>query len=99
MDLGLSQRVCVVTGSTGGIGLSTVRVLVEEGARVVTSGRSHAPNAGEALHVVAALSAPDAPGELVDAATEAFGGVDVLVNNVGGAYITSFENVSDAEWE
>jgi 3-oxoacyl-[acyl-carrier protein] reductase len=99
MDLGLRDRVCVVTGSTGGIGLATVRLLVAEGARVVTSGRSHAPNAGEALHVSADLSAPDAPAELIAAATKAFGGVDVLVNNVGTAYIASFEQVTDEEWE
>jgi len=99
VDLGLRERVCVITGSTGGIGLATARLLADEGARVVTSGRSHAPNAGEALHVSADLSAPDAPGDLVEAATQAFGQVDVLVNNVGTAYITSFENVSDGEWE
>jgi 3-oxoacyl-[acyl-carrier protein] reductase len=99
VDLGLRDRVCVITGSTGGIGLATARLLADEGARVVTSGRSHAPNAGEALHVSADLSAPDAPGQVVDAATQAFGGVDVLVNNVGTAYITSFEDVSDGEWE
>ena len=99
MDLGLSDRVCVVTGSTGGIGLETVRLLADEGARVVTSGRSHAPNVGEALHVSADLSAPETPAELIDAATEAFDRVDVLVNNVGIAYIASFEDVSDGEWE
>jgi len=90
VDLGLRERVCVITGSTGGIGLATARLLADEGARVVTSGRSHAPNAGEALHVSADLSAPDAPGDLVEAATQAFGQVDVLVNNVGTAYITAF---------
>src|SRR3954466_12887590 len=99
MDLGLRDRVCVITGAAGGIGLAAARVLVEEGARVVTSGRSHAPNVGEALHVSADLSAGGAAGALIDAATQAFGGVDVLVNNVGTAYITSFENVSDGEWE
>ena len=99
MDLGLRDRVCVVTGSTGGIGLETVRVLADEGARVVTSGRSHAPNAGEALHVAADLSSPDAPAQLIEAATEAFEHIDVLVNNVGIAYIASFEDVSDGEWE
>src|SRR5437763_382168 len=99
MDLGLRDRVCVITGSTGGIGLETARLLADEGARVVTSGRSHAPNAGEALHLSADLSAPDAPDDLIAAATQAFDRVDVLVNNVGTAYITSFEDVSDGEWE
>jgi 3-oxoacyl-[acyl-carrier protein] reductase len=99
MDLELRERVCVITGSTGGIGLDTLRLLVDEGARVVSAGRSHAPNAGEALHVSTDLSAPGAPAELIDAATQAFGRVDVLVNNVGTAYIASFEDVSDGEWE
>ncbi len=99
MDLRLSERVCVVTGSTGGIGLATVMLLVEEGAQVVTSGRSHAPNVGEGLHVSADLSAPEAPANLIEAAAQAFGQVDVLVNNVGTAYITSFDEVSDGEWE
>jgi 3-oxoacyl-[acyl-carrier protein] reductase len=99
VDLGLRDRVCVVTGSTGGIGLATARLLAGEGARVVTSGRSHAPNAGEALHVAIDLSAPDAPASVVDAATQAFGSVDVLVNNVGIAYIASFERLTDEEWE
>src|SRR4029450_12259324 len=39
MDLGLRDRVCVVTGSTGGIGLETARLLAAEGARVVVTGR------------------------------------------------------------
>jgi NAD(P)-dependent dehydrogenase (short-subunit alcohol dehydrogenase family) len=99
VDLGLEDRVCVVTGSTAGIGLATVKLLVEEGARVVSSGRSHAPNAGEALHVAVDLSAPQAPTELIEAAVQAFGRVDALVNNVGTVYITSFEDVSDGEWE
>jgi NAD(P)-dependent dehydrogenase (short-subunit alcohol dehydrogenase family) len=99
VDLALRDKVCVLTGSTGGIGLATLRLLAEEGARVVSSGRSHAPNAGEALHVSVDLSAAGGPGELIEAATNAFGRVDVLVNNVGTAYITSFEDVSDGEWE
>jgi len=99
VDLNLRERVCVITGSTAGIGLETVKLLAEEGARVVSSGRSHAPNAGEALHVAVDLSAPEGPAEVIEAATEAFGGVDVLVNNVGTAYVASFEDVSDGEWE
>jgi 3-oxoacyl-[acyl-carrier protein] reductase len=95
LDLGLRDRVCVVTGSTRGIGLATARLLVEEGARVVTCGRSGAPGVGEALHVSVDLATPDAPGRVIGEA----GRVDVLVNNVGGAYITSFEDVTDDEWE
>ena len=65
MDLGLRDRVCVVTGSTGGIGRAVARMLAEEGAQVVTSGRSGAPGVGEALHVAGDLAAADAPAELI----------------------------------
>ena len=95
MDLGLRDRVCVVTGSTGGIGLAVARMLAEEGAHVVTSGRGDAPGVGEALHVVGDLGDPDAAAELIRRA----GPVDCLVNNVGIAYQTDFDAVSDAQWD
>ena len=99
MQLGLVERVCVVTGSTEGIGQEAARMLAEEGARVVTSGRREAaPGVGEALHVSVDLSVPSAPAELVDAAEQAFGRVDCLVNNVGVAYQTSFEELTDEDW-
>ena len=95
MELGLRDRVCLVTGSTGGIGLATARMLAGEGARVVTHGRGDPPGVGEALHVVGDFLEPDAP----EAAVAEAGDVDVLVNNVGAAYIASFEQLSDAQWE
>lgn len=99
MDLGLSDKACVVTGSTGGIGLETAKLLVAEGARVVTSGRGEAPGIGESLHVRADLSEPAAPGHVVEAAAVALDGLDVLVNNVGFAVQARFEDVPDAEWD
>ena len=100
MDLGLRDRVCIVTGSTGGIGLATARLLAAEGARVVTSGRSTAgPRVGEALHVPCDLAQPGEPERLVEATVEELGGLDCLVNNVGLARIAKFEEVPDDEWE
>jgi NAD(P)-dependent dehydrogenase (short-subunit alcohol dehydrogenase family) len=99
VDLGLEGKACVVTGSTGGIGLETARLLAAEGARVVTCGRSPAPEVGEALHVRLDLAGPDAPGRLVEEATGALGGLDVLVNNVGFAVQARFEDVPDADWD
>ena len=98
MDLGLRNSVCIVTGSTGGIGLETARLLVAEGARVVTNGRGDAPGIGEALHVSADLSRPGEPERVVEEAA-ALGGLDVLVNNVGVARQARFEEVSDEEWD
>jgi len=99
MDLGLSGKACVVTGSTGGIGLETARLLAAEGARVVTCGRSGAPGVGEALHVVTDLSEPAAPEALVEETVAALGSLDVLVNNVGHAVQARFEDVADEEWD
>lgn len=98
MELHLEDRVCVVTGSTSGIGLAAARALIDEGALVVTSGRRSAPGIGEALHVAADLAEPEAPDILISAAEKALGRVDVLVNNVGVAYVASFEDVSDDQW-
>jgi 3-oxoacyl-[acyl-carrier protein] reductase len=100
MDLGLRDRVCVVTGSTAGIGLEVARMLAEEGARVVTSGRrADGPDVGEALHVSADLGTADGPKGVVEAALVAFGRVDVLVNNVGYAEVRKFEAVTDEQWD
>jgi 3-oxoacyl-[acyl-carrier protein] reductase len=100
VDLGLRDRVCIVTGSTEGIGRETASLLAEEGARVVTCGRrADAPGVGEALHVASDLAAPDAPGDLVGRTEREVGPVDVLVNNVGVAYQVAFEELSEADWE
>jgi 3-oxoacyl-[acyl-carrier protein] reductase len=99
MDLGLRGRVCVVTGSTGGIGRETARLLAEEGARVATSGRSGAPGVGEELHVGGDLSRAGEPERLVSEAAAALGPVDVLVNNVGVAYQRDFLDVTDEQWD
>jgi 3-oxoacyl-[acyl-carrier protein] reductase len=105
LDLGLVDRVCVVTGSTGGIGLETARQLVQEGAKVVVSGRDSErvegarDETGAALGVTCNLREPAAPNQLIREATESLGPVDCLVNNVGLAYQASFEEVSDREWD
>jgi 3-oxoacyl-[acyl-carrier protein] reductase len=100
MELGLRDRVCVVTGSTAGIGLETVRLLVQEGARVVTAGRRpEGPGVGEALHVSCDLGEPGAPDALVDEAIERLGRIDCLVNNVGVAYQARFDELLDEQWD
>jgi 3-oxoacyl-[acyl-carrier protein] reductase len=99
VELGLKDRVCVVSGSTDGIGRETARMLAEEGARVVTSGRSEAPGVGEALHVACDLSFPSAPAELIASAEGGVGPVDVLVNNVGFAEMRPFDELSEENWE
>lgn len=105
VNLGLRDRVCVVTGSSGGIGLATARLLGEEGARVVVSGRDSERveaarrEAHAELAVVCDLSEPGAPAELVRETETQVGPVDVLVNNVGQAYQASFDELSDEQWD
>src|SRR6266542_2448351 len=105
MDLGLRDRVCLITGSTSGIGLETARLLTAEGARVVVTGRDQdrveraREEAGAVLGVACDLSEPGAPQELVAEAVEAVGPVECLVNNVGEAYQVGFEELSDDQWD
>jgi 3-oxoacyl-[acyl-carrier protein] reductase len=105
VDLGLGGRVCLVTGSTSGIGLETAGLLAAEGARVAICGRdSERVDAARQetraqLGIVADLTEPAAPEEVVSAAAEALGRVDCLVNNVGEAYQIAFDALSDRQWE
>src|ERR671922_1072212 len=105
MDLGLRDRVCVVTGSTGGIGFETARLLAAEGARVVVSGREKErveaarQETGAEIGVACDLASPDGPEMLLGEARRRLGPVDRLVNNVGIAYQTSFDEVTDEQWD
>src|SRR5205085_4595301 len=101
MDLGLRDRVCLVTGSTSGIGLETAKLLAAEGARVVVTGRGMErveqarAETGAALGIVADLSDATAADRLVSEA----GAVDCLVNNVGEAYQVAFDDLTDEHWD
>jgi 3-oxoacyl-[acyl-carrier protein] reductase len=99
VDLGLSGKACLVTGSTAGIGLETARLLNSEGGRVVTCGRRSAPAVGEVAHVQLDLAAPVGPEQAIGEAVSALGGLDVLVNNAGVARHARFEDVPDEEWD
>jgi NAD(P)-dependent dehydrogenase (short-subunit alcohol dehydrogenase family) len=92
MDLGLADTVCLVTGSTGGIGLETAKLLRGEGATVVTTGRS----GGD---IRADLSRPGEPERVVGETVDNHGRLDVLVNNVGSSEIRKLEDVTDDVWQ
>src|SRR3954462_9610054 len=103
MDLGLTDKVAVVTGASKGIGLAVTRAFVEEGARVVAGARS-SENLEEIERVTGValdLAAPEGPARLIDRAIDEHGRVDVLVNNVGAVRLRleGFLGTSDAEFE
>lgn len=103
MELGLAGRTVVVTGAGKGIGLAIVQALAEEGARVVAGARTPTPELLAATsHVLAVdLAVAGGPERLVEHALAELGGIDVLVNNVGGnpAPTGGFLSVEDDHWQ
>jgi NAD(P)-dependent dehydrogenase (short-subunit alcohol dehydrogenase family) len=97
VDLGLQDKVVLVTGSTGGIGLAVAEQLRAEGARVVTSGRR--PEGIGELHVAVDLTERGAADRLVAETVERFGRIDGLVNNVGGTEIRKLDELTDDDWQ
>ncbi|MEV5976349.1 SDR family NAD(P)-dependent oxidoreductase [Streptomyces sp. NPDC052114] len=105
MDLQLTGKTAVVTGASRGIGLATVSALMDEGMRVVAAARTITPElkATGATGISVDLSAADAPARLIAQAEEALGGLDLLVNNVGGGdtgegWAGGFLTFTDEQW-
>ena len=105
MDLGLNGKVVVVTGASKGIGLAVVGAFAGEGSRGVAGSRTTGDvlaglaERHEVLPVEVDLSTPGGPAGLVARATEEFGRVDVLVNNLGGVGLREgFLSIEDEDW-
>src|SRR5215211_3910560 len=112
MDLGLSEKVAIITGSSRGLGLASARALVTEGCRVCLCARGPEQLAAAAVEVEASakrpnmiltvqadVSTPDGTRLVIERTVERFGGLDILVNNVGRASGTDILDTSDAEWQ
>ncbi len=112
MDLKLSDKVALVTGSSRGLGLASARSLISEGARVCITGRGEerlreaegelktlAGDDGRVLGVQADLSTAAGVEAAVRQAVETFGGLDILVNNVGKAGGGGILETSDEDWQ
>lgn len=108
MDLGLRDRAYIVTGASRGLGLATARALVDDGARVLLTGRdgaaadAAAERLGEHAYGVTADNAdPATAGNLVQTATRLFGRLDGVLISVGGppaGSITGDGAVGDEQW-
>jgi 3-oxoacyl-[acyl-carrier protein] reductase len=105
MDLGLADRVYLVTGGARGLGRATADVLVAEGARVVLSGRTQETlvaavrDLGDhATYVVGDNAEPDLPGRLIATARETWGRLDGALVSVGGPPTGSVSSTTDEQW-
>ena len=105
MDLGLTGHRAIVTGGSKGIGLQVARELVAEGAHVAICSRNAEELADAARDLGEGVFArptdvtdPDEVTAFIAEAAEALGGVDVLVNNAGGAHPGDFESLTEEAW-
>jgi len=102
VDLELAGKVAIVTGSSRGIGRGIAARLVEEGAGVVLCARGADDldaavrgirGPGRAVGVTADVTAPEGAAAVVAAAVEQLGGLDIVVNNVGGSGARTFDGM------
>jgi len=115
MDLELTDKIAIVTGSSRGLGLASGAALFREGCRVTLCARGEHTLAEAAagltrtvaghgdgdriLTVTADVSTPDGVDHVVGRTIDTFGGIDILINNVGLARGASIVDTSDEEWQ
>ncbi len=110
MDLGLTNKVALVTGASTGLGRACASALAAEGATVVIASRKREALEQTAQEIRQASQSPvlalptdlRQPAEiiaLVERTVDTFGGIDILVNNAGGPPAGTFEDISDDPWQ
>jgi NAD(P)-dependent dehydrogenase (short-subunit alcohol dehydrogenase family) len=110
MDLGLQDKVAIVTGGSEGIGKAAALSMAREGARVFIVARRpdvldqaaqeiKTATEGAVVPIAADVTDRGTAGRVVQAAMDQFGRVDILVNNAGTSMAKGFEEVSEEDWE
>ena len=104
----IDGKVAILTGAGRGIGAATAKMLGAEGASVVVSDLDLAPaeetaaairNAGgKAIIVAGDVTDPAFPAQLIKATLDAFGGIDIIVNNAGYTWDAVIQNMTDKQW-
>ena len=107
--MSFSNKAVVVTGATSGIGRAAALQFAAQGGSVVLVGRTAEAlirlkaeidaSGGRAIFCAVDVTTSDAPERIVEAAVEAFGGIDVLVNAAGVIATGNIESTSDAAWD
>jgi 3-oxoacyl-[acyl-carrier protein] reductase len=104
MDLGIRDRVCIVTGGSRGIGLQAAKLLSADGAKLLLVGRGEAALAAAARECSGAewlaldVTAPGAGARAVQVCLERFGRLDVLINNASTSTVRALEELTDDDW-
>jgi len=109
MDLGIQDKVAIITGASSGIGEAVALALAQNGARVAIVARTAKTLAGAAerirgatgadvLDLAADVSSPDTPADVVAQCAARFGSVDILVNNAGRAHAGGLMAAEEDDW-
>ena len=110
MDLGLKDKIALVTGSSRGLGYATARTLAQEGCKVAINGRDAAKiqavaeklqkeTGAQVIGLAGDVSLPDVPAKLIAQTVETFGGLDILITNAGGPPPGGIDTLDEAAWQ
>ncbi|MYC35398.1 MAG: SDR family oxidoreductase [Chloroflexi bacterium] len=110
MDLGLRDKVAIITGGSDGIGKAAAQSMAQEGASVVIVARRpdvleeavqdiKAATEGQVMPISADVTDPDSARSIVERTLNQYGRLDILVNNAGTSMAKPFEDVSKDDWE
>lgn len=108
MDFGYEGKAVVITGSSKGIGRQTAEEMLKLGAKVMLVARGEEALVraqkelsayGKVEYIVQDVTEAGAGETIINAVIDKFGRLDVLVNNAGGAFAESFEDVEVSDWE
>lgn len=104
----LDGKVAIITGSGRGIGAATAQLLGSEGARVIVSDLDPAPAeetagairaaGGQTAVIAGDVTDPAFPKQLIQGTLDAFGGIDIIVNNAGYTWDAVIQNMTDKQW-
>lgn len=110
MDLGLKDKIALVTAGSKGLGFATAAALAADGCRIALNGRDEAElekavgklrsaYGAEVIGLAGDVSKPEVPQALVDGTVAAFGGLDLLLTNSGGPRPGLFEDLQEEDWQ
>lgn len=110
MDLGLKNKIALVTGASRGLGYATAFALAQEGCRVIINSRDEVKvkaaaekiqrNTGtQVIGLAGDMSQSEVPARLVEQTVLMFGGLDILITNAGGPPPGPFESFDEAAWQ